>query len=104
MVRVEGQEVEGPREGQLPPDSFGNDRHMEYIQGVRSNAKSEGEEVHGAGNKIQKTGLSAKCSQAQSYHRNIHRYRKIHTVSVTLIFIRIAENKSLNDCTFPVLV
>lgn len=38
MVRVEGQEIEGPREGQLPSDSLGNDRHMEHIQGVYSNA------------------------------------------------------------------
>lgn len=89
MVRVEGQETEGSREGQLPSDSFGNDRHMEHIQGVRSNAQSEREKVHGTGSEIQKTSFSAKRSQTQSYHRNIHRHRKIHTVSVTLTFIRI---------------
>lgn len=81
MVRVERQEVEGAREGQLSPNPFGNDRRVEHLESMHQNAQSKGEEVYGAGNEVQKTSLSTKCPQAQSHHRYIHRYRKIYTVS-----------------------
>lgn len=92
MVRIEGQETEGPREGQLSPDPSGDDSNVEHIPGVYQNAQSKGEEVHGAGIEIQEAGLSAERPQAQGHHRHIHRYRKIHTVSD-----RLREFSNLNQ-------
>lgn len=81
MVRAERQETEGPREGQLSPDPFGNDRGVEHLQSMHQNAQSEREEVYGAGSEVQKTSLSTKRPQAQGHHRYIHRHREIYTVS-----------------------
>jgi len=81
MVRVEGQEAEGPRKGQLSSDPTGDDGHLEHVSSMCPDTQSQREEVHGAGNEIQETGLPAKRPQAQSDHRHIHRHRKIHTVS-----------------------
>lgn len=58
MVRVKGQEIEGPCEGQLSPNPLGNDRHVEHLQSMYQNVESEGEKVHGAGSEVQKTSLS----------------------------------------------
>lgn len=81
MVRAEGQEAEGSCERKLPSNPIGDDGHVEYIQGVRKDAQSEGEEIHGTGNEVQETSFSAKRSTTESYYRHIHRHRKIHTVS-----------------------
>lgn len=93
MVRAERQEVEGPREGQLSPNPLGDDRRVEHPQSVHPNAQSEREEVYGAGSEVQKTSLSTKRPQAQSYHRYIHRHRKIYTVSDFFNLLKVFKKK-----------
>lgn len=52
MVRIEGQEIEGPRKGQLSSDPLRDDGRVEHIPGMHQDAQSKGEEVHGTGSEI----------------------------------------------------
>lgn len=57
MVRVEGQEIERSSKGEFPPNSVGNDRGVERCESLRTNVESQREEIHGAGDKVQETGV-----------------------------------------------
>lgn len=57
MVRVKGQKTEGSCQRKFSANSFGAERGVERCQSMCSNVKSQGEEVHGTGDKVQKTSV-----------------------------------------------